>query len=50
MNKKAKFENFCTHKPQSGIECTHFLSGHHSPTDRAGELFKSALNGERLVV
>ena len=29
---------------------TPFLNGHHTPADRARELFKSALNGERLVV
>jgi len=43
-------ENFSTHKPQSGVENTLFLNGHHSPADRARELFKSGLNGERLVV
>jgi len=43
-------ENFCTHKPQSRVEYTPFLNGHHSPEDRARELFKSALNGERRVV
>jgi len=42
-------KNFRTHKPQSGVENT-FLYGQHSPADRAKELFKSALNRERLVV
>ena len=28
----------------------HFLNGHNSPADRARELFKSVMNGERLVV
>jgi len=51
MDKKTKIgENFCTHKPQPGVDCTPFLNGHHSPADRARELFKAALNGERLVV
>jgi len=46
MAKKNKIgENFCTHKPQFGLEHTPFLNGHHSPADRARELFKSALNG-----
>ena len=39
-----------THKPHSGVEYTPFLLGHHSPADRVKELFKSALNVERLVV
>jgi len=43
-------ENFSTHKPQSGLENTPFLNGHHSSADRARERFKSDLNGERLVV
>jgi len=42
--------NFSSHKPQSGLENTPFLNGHHSPADRATELFKSGLNGEGLVV
>ena len=51
MAKKNKIgENFCTHKPQFGLEQTPFLNGHHSPADRVRELFKSILNGERLVV
>jgi len=51
MDKTPKIdENFSTHKTQSGLENTTFLNGHHSPADRAGELFKSGLNGERLVV
>jgi len=51
MDKTPKIgENFSTHKPQSGLENTPFLNGHHSPADRARELFKSGLNGERLVV
>jgi len=51
MDKKTKIgENFCTHKPQPGVQNIPFLYGHHSPADRARELFKSALNGERLVV
>jgi len=37
-------------KPQPGVEYTPFLNGHHSPADRARELFKPALNGEKLVV
>jgi len=32
------------------LENIHFLKGHHSPADQARELFKSGLNGERLVV
>jgi len=43
-------ENFSTHKPQSGLENIPFLNGHHLTADRARELFKSGLNGERLVV
>jgi len=43
-------ENFSIHKPQSGVENIHFLNGHHAPADRAKELFKSGLNGEKLVV
>ena len=51
MDKKTKFgENFGTHKPQSWVQYTRFLTGHHSPADRARELFKSGLNMERLVV
>jgi len=51
MDKKTKFgENFCTNKPQSWVQYTPFLTGHHSPADRARELFKSGLCGERLVV
>jgi len=51
MAKKNKIgENFCTHKPQFGLELTPFLNGHHVLADRARELFKSALNGERLAV
>jgi len=51
MDKTPKIgENFSTHKPQSGLENIPFLNGHHSPADRARELFKSGLNGERLVV
>jgi len=51
MNKKTKVgELFCIHKPQPGVEYTRFLLGHHSPADRARELFKPDLNGERLVV
>jgi len=51
MNKTPKIgENVSTHKPQSGLENIPFLNGHHSPADRAIELFKSGLNGERLVV
>jgi len=50
MDKKTKIgENFCTHKPQFGLEHTP-VYGQHSPADRARELFKSALNRERLVV
>jgi len=43
-------ENFSTHKPQSGVENIIFLNGHNSPAEQARELFKSVLNGERLVV
>jgi len=51
MDKTLKIgENCSTHKPQSGLENILFLNGHHSPADRARELFKSGLNGERLVV
>jgi len=51
MNKTPKIgENFSTHKPQSTLENIPFLNGHHSPADQARELFKSGLNGERLVV
>ena len=50
MDKKTKIdENFCTHKPQPGVEYIPFLYGHHSPADRAKELLKPALNGKRLV-
>jgi len=51
MDKTPKIgENLSTHKPQSGLENTPFQNGHHSPADRARELFKSVLNWERLVV
>jgi len=51
MDQKTKIgENFCTHKSQPGVQNITFLYSHHSPADRARELFKSALNGERLVV
>jgi len=51
MGKKTKIcENFCTYKPQPGVDYTPFLNGYHSPADRARGLFKPALNGERLVV
>jgi len=50
MDKTPKIGAFSTHKPQSGVENTPFLNGHHSPADRARELFESGLNGERLVV
>jgi len=51
MNKTPKIgENFITHKPQSGVENIPFLNNHYSPADRARELFKSVVNGERLVV
>jgi len=43
-------EKFSTHKPQTRLENIPFLNGHHSPADRARELFKFGLNGERLVV
>jgi len=43
-------ENFSTHKPQSGLENIPFLNGHHLTADRAREMFKSGLNGEKLVV
>jgi len=32
------------------VEYTPFLNGHRSPADQARQLFKTALNGERLVV
>jgi len=42
MDEKTNFgENFSTHKPQSWVQWTPFLTGHHSPADRARELFKS---------
>jgi len=51
MDKKTKIgENFSTHKPQARLDYTSFLNGHHSPADRARELFKPALNREKLVV
>jgi len=51
MDKKTKIgENFCTHKPQFGLEHTPSLYRQHSTADRARELFKSAVNRERLVV
>jgi len=51
MDKTPKIgENFSTHKLQSEVESIPFLNGHHSPADRARELLKSDLNGERLVV
>jgi len=51
MDKTPKIgKNFTTHKPQSGLEGISFLNGHHSPADRAKELFQSGLNGERFVV
>jgi len=51
MDKTPKVgKNFSTPKPQSGLENIPFLNGHHLPADRARELFKSGLNGERLVV
>jgi len=51
MDKTPKIgENFSTHKTQSGLENTPFLNGHHLPADLARELFKSGLNGQRLVV
>ena len=51
MDKTSKIgEIFSTHKPQPGVENIPFLNGHHSPADRARELFVSGLNGKRLVV
>ena len=51
MDEKTKSgENFRTHKPQFGLEHTPSLYGQYLPADRARELFKSALNQERLVV
>jgi len=51
MDKKTKIAgNFCTHKLQFGLEHTPSPYGQHSPADRARELFKPALNLERLVV
>jgi len=51
MDKTPKVgENFSTPQPQSGLENIPFLNRLHSPADRAKELFKSALNWERLVV
>jgi len=51
MDKKTKIgKNFCTHNPQIGLEHTPSLYGQYSPADQARELFKSALNRERLVV
>jgi len=51
MDKKTKIgESFFTHKPQFGLEHTPSLYGQHLPADRARELFKFALNQERLVV
>jgi len=50
MDKKKFGENICTHKPQSWVQYTPFLTDHHWPGDRARELFKSVLNGERLGV
>jgi len=51
MDKTPKVgENFSTHKPQSWLEDIPFLNGHHSPADRARELFQSGLIGERLAV
>jgi len=51
MDKTPKIgENFSTHKRQSRLESIPFLNGHHSSADRARELFKSGMNGERLVV
>jgi len=37
-----------THKPQSRLENIPFLNGHHSPTVRARELFKSVWMGKDL--
>jgi len=49
MDKTPKIgENFRTHQTQSVVENTPFLYGHHSPADRARELFKSTLNRENL--
>jgi len=40
MDKTPKIsENFSTHKVQSGVENTPFRNGHHTPADRARELF-----------
>jgi len=51
MDKTPKVgENLGAPKPQSGLENIPFLNGHHSPADRARELFKSGLNVERRVV
>jgi len=51
MNKTPKIgKNFSIPKSQSGLENIPFLNGHHSPADRARELFKSGQNGERPVV
>jgi len=51
MDKTPKIgEIFSTHKPQPWVENIPFLNGHHSPADRARELFVSGLNGKRLVV
>jgi len=51
MDKKTKIgTNFCAHKLQFGLEHTPSLYGQHSPANRARELFKSALNWEKLVV
>jgi len=51
MDEKTKIsENFYTHKLQFGLEHTPSLYGQYSPADRARELFKSALNREKLVV
>jgi len=51
MDKTPKIgENFSTHKPESVVENPPFLYGQQAPADRARELFKSALNRERLVV
>jgi len=45
MDKKRKIvENFCTHKPQFGLEHSPILYGQHSPVARAKKLLKSALN------
>jgi len=51
MDKKTKISaNFCTHKLHFGLKHTPSLYGQHLPVDGARELFKSALNRERLVV